>query len=521
MSQQTQLTMSSTIARSVALVGRPNVGKSRLFNRLLGRRVAIVHDRPGVTRDLATETVTRGQYVLMDTGGIGYRPEMTPEVIHQATAQQVDFTIVAASVVLLVVDAQEGLSAVDAEIAQGLRQYGKHVLVVLNKMENLQADAAVAEFSSLPFEAQFCVSAEHGLGIRELEKAILDALGPPPPEANAAGQADAPERLKLCLCGRPNVGKSSLGNALLDSERLIVSEVAGTTRDTVHQDLDFTPQGSTKPLRFSLSDTAGVKPKRKFSDSLDHFSDLRTHGAIESAEVALLVLDAMQGVTKHDKKLAGEILEAGVGLIVVVNKWDYAVESFQRQPVQGYESIRDFQKSFTEAIRTELFFLPDSPVVFVSALERLNLEAILHEAHKLGLRLSKKLSTGRVNSVLGQLLEKNPPRVAAGKRFKIYYALQVAHKPFRVRAFCNREEKLDASYHRYLQNGFQKAFELSGCPVRFDFVGKPSENPYYERREGVDSHARNSLAKHGLAKSPARSRKGGRPVAKKQSRKKR
>lgn len=486
-----------TLNRTVALVGRPNVGKSRLFNRLVGRRVAIVHDRPGVTRDVAAEEITEGAFTLMDTGGIGYRPEMTPEVIQEATESQVDFAIQAAALVVFVCDGLEGLTSVDVSIAERLRLYDKPTLLVVNKTENLDREGVLDEFSALGLSDMLAVSAEHGHGERDLRKAILNTLGPVP-ESLPAAETD---RLRICLCGKPNVGKSSIGNQLLDASRMIVSEVAGTTRDVVQQDLDYTAADAT--WRFRLIDTAGVKPKRKFNDSLDYFSDLRSKEAIENAQVALLILDAMTGVTKHDKKLAGDILEAGVGLIVIVNKWDYAVETFRRAPIKGYDTVDAFRQGFVDAIRKELFFLPDSPILFTSALTGEGMESLLKAAWHLGLRLQQKLPTPRVNGCVQALFERNQPRIAGGRRFKIYYAVQVANYPFKVRAFCNRKERLDDSYFRYLQAGFQREFHLSGCPVHFDFVGKPRENPYYERREGVDAHARNTLSKHGKAKKAA------------------
>ena len=319
------------LERSVALVGRPNVGKSRIFNRLVGRRVAIVHDMPGVTRDLATELVD-DDYMLMDTGGIGIKPEMTSEEIHAATEEQADFAIQAAALVLFVVDASEGLTTVDEDLAAQLRQYNKPTILVMNKMDRKGASTHQLEFLKLGFKPACGVSAEHGNGFDRLQDAILKILGPKP--ARDESQKDEPRRTRICLAGKPNVGKSSLGNRLLNSERLIVSEVAGTTRDAIEADLDYTTdKGET--LYFRLVDTAGLKPKRKLGSSLDYFSTLRSEEAIRRSEIVFLVLDAMTGVTKHDKKLAGEILEAGVGLVMVVNKWDYARESFRRDPIRA------------------------------------------------------------------------------------------------------------------------------------------------------------------------------------------
>jgi len=459
------------LERSVALVGRPNVGKSRIFNRLVGRRVAIVHDMPGVTRDLATEMVN-DDFQLMDTGGIGIKPEMTPEMIHDATEEQVDFAIQAAALVLFVVDGAEGLTTVDEDLADKLRRYNKQTLLVVNKIDVGGAVDRVQEFFSLGIEGTHRVSAEHGTGFSSLIEHIYKKLGPKPPEPP---KAKGPRRARICLAGKPNVGKSSLGNRILNSERLIVSEVAGTTRDAIGADLDYQLDAETT-LHFHLVDTAGLKPKRKLGSSLDYFSTLRSEEAIRRSDIVFLVLDAMTGVQKHDKKLAGEILEAGVGLVMVVNKWDLALEAFRREPVGTYKSEREFRMGFMDAVREELFFLPDSPVIFTSAKDNYHVGDIMTQAAAVSATLNMELPTGKINSLLKKLIEKKPPKLSRGKRFKIYYAVQTGNRPFRIRLFCNSEERFDDNYRRYLQTGFQKEFRLSGCPIRFDLVGKPGQN---------------------------------------------
>ncbi|MEM8549363.1 MAG: ribosome biogenesis GTPase Der [Verrucomicrobiota bacterium] len=474
------------LERSVALVGRPNVGKSRIFNRLVGRRVAIVHDMPGVTRDLATEMVG-GDYQLMDTGGIGIKPEMTPEMIHNATEDQVDFAIQAAALVLFVVDGAEGLTTVDEELAGKLRQYGKDMLLVVNKIDVGGAVDRVQEFYTLGIEGTHRVSAEHGTGFSSLIEHIHQKLGPKPPEPE---KPEGPRRPRICLAGKPNVGKSSLGNRLLESERLIVSEVAGTTRDAIEADLDYQLDAETV-LPFRLVDTAGLKPKRKLGSSLDYFSTLRSEEAIRRSDIVFLVLDAMTGVQKHDKKLAGEILEAGVGLVMVVNKWDLAVETFRRDPIKGYDTERDFRRGFMEAVREELFFLPDSPVIFTSAKDNYHVTDILKQAAAVSATLAMELPTGKINSLLKKLIEKKPPKLSRGKRFKIYYAVQTGNRPFSIRLFCNSEERFDDNYRRYLQSGFQKEFRLSGCPIRFELVGKPGS----QREMSITEYRKQAMRK--------------------------
>lgn len=496
--------------RSVALVGRPNVGKSRLFNRLVGRRIAIVHDMPGVTRDLAMAEVG-DSYLLMDTGGIGMKPEMTPEAIHSATEEQVDFALQAAAVVLFVMEGPEGVTPVDQELTDKLRRYGKKVIVVANKMDRRADQAALGDFHQLGFDGVAYVSAEHGSGCDELHRAIMAILGPVPAPTPEQKAASLEKRTRICLCGRPNVGKSSLGNALLKAPRLIVSDISGTTRDAIEHSLDYTDK-SGQDWHFTLVDTAGMKPNRKLGSSLDYFSNLRSQSAIESSDVAFLILDATTGVTKHDKKIAGEIMEAGIGLAVVVNKWDLALQLFREDPISGYENEKDFRRKFIDAVREELFFLPDSPVIFTSALSGYQVETILQTAVSIDTTQSMKLPTGKVNQTVRDLLERQQARVVGGKRWKAYYAVQVGNRPFRIRLFCNRAEKLEDSYERYLQNGFQEAFRLDGCPVRFELMGKPEENPYYKPSDTLNK-GRNALTKHlggvrtgrGTGKSKSRS----------------
>ncbi|WP_269540357.1 ribosome biogenesis GTPase Der [Cerasicoccus fimbriatus] len=486
--------------RTVALVGRPNVGKSRLFNRILGKRIAIVHDMPGVTRDLAMAEVDEN-FLLIDTGGIGIKPEMTPAAIHDATEEQVDLAIEAAELVLFVLEGPEGVTPIDIDIADKLRRSGKQVLTVVNKIDNMR-EHSYAEFHRLGFRDVMGVSAEHGQGSRDLFDAICEFFGPKPEKV----EQDEERRIKICLCGRPNVGKSSLGNALLKAPRLIVSDIAGTTRDAIEHELDYTARTGEK-WHFRLIDTAGMKPNRKLGSSLDYFSNLRSSGAIERTDVAFLVLDALTGVAKHDKKIAGDIAEAGVGLVVVVNKWDLALEQWKQNPIKGYESEKEFRKAFAEAVREELFFLPDSPILFTSAKTGYNIEEILKSGVMVDTTLGMELPTAKVNKVLSDLLERQKPKIVQGRRFKVYYGLQVAQRPFKIRLFCNREEKLDDSYLRYLENGFHKAFRLEGCPVRFDLRGKSEKNPYYTPNTSQNK-GNNTLNKHGKGVSRKTARRG-------------
>jgi len=462
-------------SRTVALVGRPNVGKSRLFNRLCGKRMSIVHDMPGVTRDLIS-TEVRDDYVLLDTGGIGMELEMTPKKIATAAEEQVEFAIQAASVVLFLVDARTGITSLDEIVAEKLRRYGKHVLLVVNKVDLEANEADADEFLRLGLGELYRISAEHGRGITDLEEAIGVKLGPKPEGI----QTDQSERIRISLLGRPNVGKSSIGNRLLKSTRLIVSDVPGTTRDSVELDLDFKHKDGEQ-LKFRLADTAGLRMRRKVDSPVEYFSSVRTQAAMERSDVVFLVIDAVDGVTKQDQALAGEILDAGRALVIVVNKWDLIIERWEQDPIDGYKNLKHFLKSYEESLRKEMFFLPDPPVLFVSAATGFEIESMLDRAASMQATLDIKLPTGKLNALIHKLFDTRSPKIVGTKRFKVFYAVQIGSRPMRIRFYCNRIERLDPSYRRYLEKAIIHDFRLSGCPVRFDLVGKDRR---YEEGEG-------------------------------------
>lgn len=453
-------------SRTVALVGRPNVGKSRLFNRLCGKRMSIVHDMPGVTRDLIS-TEVRDDYVLLDTGGIGMELAMTPKAIADAAEAQVDFAMQAAKLILFVVDARSGLTALDEMVADRMRRYGKPVLLVANKVDDEAGEAAADDFAGLGLGAPLKVSAEHGRGILDLEEAIDGALGP----KQASKPSAAEKRIRISLVGRPNVGKSSIGNALLASSRLIVSDVPGTTRDSVELDLDYRhPDGEA--LKFRLADTAGLRMKRKVDSPVEYFSGVRTQHAIERSDVVFLVVDAAEGVTRQDQALAGDILDAGRALVVVVNKWDLIIQRWEDEPIEGFKNLKHFLVKYEESLRREMFFLPDPPVLFVSAKTGFKIETLLERAAGIEATLDMKLPTGRLNRVVHELFEARAPKLVGTKRFKVFYAVQTGSRPLSIRLYCNRVERLDPTYRRYLEKGLIHEFNLGGCPIRFDLVGK-------------------------------------------------
>lgn len=455
-----------SLTKSVAIVGRPNVGKSRLFNRMAGKRISIVHDRPGVTRDVVVADSPEG-YTLMDTGGIGMQPEMTSLDIQVATEYQADFAINAADLLLFVVDGREGLIPLDETLARKFRKMGKEPLLVVNKLDESNEIYSISEFDQLGFAKIVGISAEHGHGFNDLLREIRHFL-----PSNESVLLNNDDRTKIAFVGRPNVGKSSLCNRLLEMDRLIVSDVPGTTRETVELDLDFDAKDSAETWKFRLFDTAGLKRHKRIDTSLDFFSAVRTKKAIESADVVFLVLDAREGVTKQDKIMADHILKEGRALSILVNKWDLALESFRKDPLPGYEDEKDFRKKYIKSVRKELFFLPDSPISFVSALTGYSIVDFLQVARDLDARMDKSLSTSALNKVIGEMWEHRPPAKIKGKRFKVFYAVQVENRPFRVKLFCNREERLNDQYRRYLEKGIQQKFGLAGCPLKFSLTGK-------------------------------------------------
>ena len=503
------------MSRIVAIVGRPNVGKSRLFNRLTRSRITIVHDQPGVTRDVVSAEVRDGAYTLLDTGGLGLKGGDSPAELTRASEQQVDFAIEAADLILFVVDGLEGFTALDTQIATRLRRAKKSVLLVVNKADFGDDKLDLGEAYRLGLGEPLRMSAEHGRGEAELRAAILEKLGPAPeqnpapataastdtadasaaedfdadgnplPPAHFPGRRDPSAPLCVCFIGRPNVGKSSLSNRLLGSDRLIVSDIAGTTRDAV--EIPFTFQGRNgKDYPFRLIDTAGIKAQTKLASPVEYFSRLRSLDAISKCDVVFLVLDAIDGVTAQDKAIAGEAIKERKPIIVIVNKWDVVKDAFRRgvdpdcapeEAIHDFKSEREYRAKYERAIRDRLFFTPGAPILFVSAMSGYEVDRMLNAAVQLNRALEKKIPTAKLNALIGDLAERVPAPAIGGKRFRVYYAVQTGVRPFRIKLFCNREDKLSEQYRRYLEAGMVKEFGLDGCPVYFDLVGKPKHTP--------------------------------------------
>ncbi len=431
---------------------------------------------PGVTRDVLTHDVDADGYTLMDTGGMGLVAGMsdTPERLVNAVEGQIAFSIDTADFVLMVVDGREGLVPLDLEMAEVLRRSQKPVGLVVNKVDKPDTPIETNEFYALGLGEPFLVSAEHDRGIGNLRSLILarrnEIAGPP-----MVKEPNENKQIKVCFIGRPNVGKSSLSNCLVQSERLIVSDIPGTTRDSI--EMPFTWKSKRgEDWHFILTDTAGIRKKTKLSSSVEYFSRVRSIDAIRDVDVVFMVIDAKEGPTHQDKSIAGEAAKLNKPIVIVVNKWDLALEAWERNEIEGFETENAFRKAFEKGLRREIFFTPGSPIRFVSALENIDIEKMLYDARQLDKRLDKKIPTGRLNNMLYKIADRMPAPRVDGRRFRVYYAVHTGNRPFRIKLFCNQAKKLNDSYKRYMQAAVVETFKLEGCPVVFDLVNK--KNPY-------------------------------------------
>lgn len=543
----------------IAIVGRPNVGKSALFNRIVGRRIAIVHDQPGVTRDrVMAEAEWHGRpYTLVDTGGIGLlRREKADDVITAAALQQVDLAIEAADVILFVVNVQEGIVPLDQEVAKKLRIIQKPVLIVVNKADNYQATAGAGEFSALGFQKIHPVTAIHGSGIEELMDAAVGFLPKWEPVTegsenvgDAVGRSDAsgtegedgealsPQRpsgpKRLAIVGRPNVGKSSIINRLTGSERVIVSAIPGTTRDAVDVPFEVTTEAGRE--RYVLVDTAGVRKARRIDDTVEYFSVERTKDAIARCDIAVLVIDALSGITEQDKKIADVIVEQRRACIVVVNKWDLMAEDVRKAREEEIKIRQnknrdrdDRQKRMTtlaefgQWVQERLFFLDYAPVIFTSAKDGFQLDRLLEAVRYVSSQLKQKVPTAILNRTLNDAIERRQPVSDQGHRLKFYYATQVRQAPPTFLLFVNRDELFSAPYMKYLTGEMRTAFGYEGCPIllvpkprpkTIESVRRFRKQPFAHKREGGERRL-SPLAERAVARKAARSEKpsAGRPA---------
>ncbi len=438
-----------TQQRVIAIVGRPNVGKSALFNRIIGRRLAIVHEESGVTRDrMCCEALyDEERFELIDTGGVGLmHGTLAHDQIVDGTRKQVDLAIEDASVVILVVDITRGVIPLDSEVADLLRQSGSKVFVAANKADHDGLDGQAVDFEQFGFPV-FSISAMHNRGVYELMSAALGELPP-------AEEKETKEPLKVAVVGRPNVGKSSYINRLLRNERVIVSNIAGTTRDSI--EVPFVVGKGEQARHYLLIDTAGLRKSRK-TEAVEKFSIIRAEKSIERSDVVVLILDASEGPKLQDKKIAVKIDEARKGCLILVNKWDLAQE-------QGIT-----QTAYGKALREELPFLNHVPIIFASAQSGYNIRKTIEAVDYVADQIRAHLTTGLLNRVLQEAMMKVSPPLVKKRRMKMYYATQVNIQPPIIRLFVNDPRRITSNYRSYLIRRLREAFGLEGSPLILQF----------------------------------------------------
>lgn len=424
----------------VAIVGRPNVGKSTIFNRIVGERVAIVEDIPGVTRDRIYSSAEwlNHDFNLIDTGGI----EISDEPLLVQIRSQAELAIGEADVIIFLVNGREGVTAADEEVAKLLYRSKKPIVLAVNKIDNPDMQELIYDFYALGFGEPFPVSGSHGRGLGDL----LDEVAKHFPKGDDKEYDD--DVIKFSLIGRPNVGKSSLVNALLGEERVIVSNVAGTTRDAI--DSMVTVDGQ----KYVMIDTAGMRKKGKVYESTEKYSVLRALKAIERSDVVLVVLDGEKGIIEQDKRIAGYAHEAGRAVVIVVNKWD-AVEKDEKT-----------MKTFEQDIRKQFLFLDYAPIAFLSAKTKKRLHTLMPMINMASDNHSRRVETSVLNDIIMDAVAMNPTPTDKGKRLKIYYVTQVAVKPPTFVIFVNDPELMHFSYQRFLENRIRDSFGFEGTPIK-------------------------------------------------------
>lgn len=439
----------------VAIVGRPNVGKSTFFNKIAGKRISIVEDTPGVTRDrIYADTDWMGRrFTLIDTGGLDLHSD---DVMLTEMRRQAQLAMDTADVICLFCDGRVGLTTEDQDVAALLRKTRKPILLVVNKIDNLNQSASLYEYYSLGLGDPIAVSSTNMLGLGDLLEEIVHRL--PPPASDEQEQSS--DVIRLAVVGRPNVGKSSLCNRILSEERTMVSDIPGTTRDAIDsafQDTDGT--------QFIIIDTAGMRKKKTIEDeSLEKYSVLRAITAIERCDVSLLMIDAQEGVTEQDTKIAGLILDAGKAVIVAVNKWDLI------------EKDTNTMASMEKVILRDLKFMSYVPVLFLSALTGRRVHTVLSKVKEVVENYRRRISTGVINEALADAQMSLQPPVQSGRKLKIYYVTQQSVCPPTFVFFINDKKLLHFTYERYLENHLRKSFDFTGTPIRFILREKAKES---------------------------------------------
>jgi len=430
----------------VAVVGRPNVGKSTFFNKVIGKRISIVEDTPGVTRDrIYAEAEWRGKaFALIDTGGI--EPDSKDVILSQMRAQA-QIAMETADVIIFMVDGKAGLTASDREVANMLLRTGKKVILVVNKIDTPKMPADFYDFYELGLGDPIAISSVNMLNFGDLLDEIVNSF----PVASTDEEEDV---TGIAVVGKPNVGKSSLVNELLGENRVIVSPIAGTTRDSI--DTPFTWQGE----KYNLIDTAGIRRRSKVDEDIEKFSVIRAIAAIERCDVCLLMIDAVDGVTEQDKKIAGIAHEAGKGIVIVVNKWDLIKKETN--------TMRDFEKE----IARELSFMPYAPMVFISVTEKQRVKNVMELSKYVAEKRAMRVSTGQLNSLIQDAMMMRQPPSDKGKRLKVYYVAQVGVKPPLFSFQVNKRALMHFSYSRYLENKIRESFGFEGTSIKFVFREK-------------------------------------------------
>ena len=435
----------------LAVVGRPNVGKSTFFNRIIGERKAIVEDVPGVTRDrIYAETEWNGrEFAIIDTGGI---EASTDDPILSQMRDQAVVAMDMADLILFMVDGKEGLTTADIEVGAILRRTGKKVILVVNKIDNpSKMPDTIYDFYELGLGEPIPISSANMLNIGDLLDEIVSGFPDKDYEADE-------ENIKLAIIGKPNVGKSSLVNALTKDNRVIVSPIAGTTRDSI--DTPFSFEGND----FTLIDTAGLRRRSKVYDSIEKFSVIRAIAAIERCDICILMIDAMEGITEQDKKIAGIAHEAGKGMMIVINKWDLVEKETN--------TMRDYERK----VRAELLFASYAPILFTSVLQGRRIYDILRKAAAIQEIRMRRITTGKLNNLIEDAVMMRQPPSDKGKRLKIYYAAQIGVAPPLFSFNINSRELMHFSYARYLENRLREAYDFEGTSVKFVYNEKKGDN---------------------------------------------
>lgn len=434
----------------VCIVGRPNVGKSTLFNRIVGKRIAITEDTPGVTRDrIYAEGEWLGKYfTVIDTGGL--EPD-SEEIIMTNIRRQVEIAIDTADVILFVVDGLQGLNPTDKEIGNILRRSGKKVVLACNKIDTPKTPQEIYEFYELGLGEPIAVSAEQGLGIGDLLDEIVKNF---PDDIDTDYDDDI---IKVSFIGKPNVGKSSLINKILGEDRVIVTDIPGTTRDAIDTYFNY------KDERYVFIDTAGLRRKRSIYENIERYSVVRTLAAIDRSDICVLVIDATEGVTEQDSKIAGYAHDSGKGIIIAVNKWDLI-----KKDTNTY-------LEFERDIRRVLGFINYAPIIFISALTGQRVRRLLELINIVNNNYSLRISTGVLNDIINEAVLMNQPSSDKGRRLKIYYGTQVSVRPPKFVIFVNDRDLMHFSYERYLENQIRNHFGFSGVPILFEFKQRESK----------------------------------------------